>query len=228
MLEIKQLCKTFGNNTVLKNVNFAVEEGEVAVLLGPSGSGKTTLLRCIAGIEKHDSGNLIFKERSIGLVFQEHYLWDHLRVLDNIMLAPQLVQKREKSEVYRDTLDILLKVRLQDKINHYPHQLSSGQKQRVALARALIMQPKLLLLDEITSSLDPQMIGEVLAIVSNLAQEGMTMLIITHNLSFAQKIGTSFAYMEGGMIIERDGKELFLHPRDERTQRFLAEKIEPG
>ena len=133
MLEIKQLCKTFGNNTVLKNVNFAVEEGEVAVLLGPSGSGKTTLLRCIAGIEKHDSGNLIFKERSIGLVFQEHYLWDHLRVLDNIMLAPQLVQKREKSEVYRDTLDILLKVRLQDKINHYPHQLSSGQKQRVAI-----------------------------------------------------------------------------------------------
>tara|TARA_Y100000294_G_scaffold177696_1_gene204284 strand:- start:1434 stop:2123 length:690 start_codon:yes stop_codon:yes gene_type:complete len=229
MLEAKNITKKFGEQKVLNNVNFAINKGEVLVVLGPSGCGKTTLLRCIKGLEEINNGAILFQEEDkekIGLVFQEFHIWDHMKVLENVMLAPQIVQKREKSEVYKKSLEVLRKVNLIDKINNYPHQLSGGQKQRVAIARSLVMNPELLLLDEITSALDPELVASVLEVIKKLAKDGMTMVVVTHNIGFAKEIGDKFLFMENGQVIEFGGNEIFENPKNSRTKNFLANGLD--
>ncbi len=228
MLEAKNITKKFGELKVLNNVNFAINKGEVLVVVGPSGCGKTTLLRCIKGLEEINNGAILFQEEDkekIGLVFQEFHIWDHMNVLENVMLAPQIVQKREKSEVYKKSLEVLRKVNLVDKINNYPHQLSGGQKQRVAIARSLVMNPEILLLDEITSALDPELVTSVLDVIKKLAKDGMTMVVVTHNLGFAKEIGDKFLFMENGQLVEFGGKEIFENPKNSRTRKFLENGI---
>jgi len=225
MLEAKNVTKKFGNQQVLTNVNFVVNKGEVLVVVGPSGSGKTTLLRCVKGLEEIQNGAILFQEQNkekIGFVFQEYHIWDHMNVLENIMLAPQLVQKREKSEVYKKSLEVLHTVNLADKIYSYPDQLSGGQKQRVAIARSLVMNPEILLLDEITSALDPELVAGVLDTIKQLAKDGMTMVIVTHDLHFGKEIGDKFLFMENGRVVEFGGKEIFHHPKNSRTKQFLT------
>ncbi len=212
MLEVKNLTKKFGNQKILKNINFKINKAEVLVVLGPSGCGKSTLLRCIKGLERINNGEIIFKgdyKDKIGIVFQEFNIWEHLSVLENLMLAPLVVQKRRKTEVYKNSINALEKIKLTDKINHFPHQLSGGQKQRVAIARSLIMNPDLLLLDEITSSLDPELVKSVLEVIRNLAKEGMTMIIVTHDHNFAKEIGDKFLFIDNGEVVKFGGKEVF-------------------
>jgi|TARA_Y100000310_G_scaffold343952_2_gene454122 ABC-type polar amino acid transport system ATPase subunit len=227
MLEAKNITKKFGEQKVLNNVNFAINKGEVLVVVGPSGCGKTTLLRCIKGLEEINNGAILFQEEDkekIGLVFQEFHIWDHMNVLENVMLAPRIVQKREKSEVYKKSLDVLRKVNLIDKVNNYPHQLSGGQKQRVAIARSLVMNPEILLLDEITSALDPELVASVLDVIKKLAKDGMTMVVVTHNLGFAKEIGDKFLFIENGQVVEFGSKDIFENPKNSRTRKFLVRK----
>ncbi|MFH1053515.1 MAG: amino acid ABC transporter ATP-binding protein [Candidatus Woesearchaeota archaeon] len=227
MLEVKNIIKKFGKLKALNNVNFTINKGEVLVIVGPSGCGKTTLLRCLKGLEEINSGAILFQEgekEKIGLVFQEFHIWNNMNVLENVMLAPQIVQKRNKSEVYKKSIEVLRKVNLLDKVNNYPSQLSGGQKQRVAIARSLVMNPEILLLDEITSALDPELVASVLEVIKQLAKEGMTMVVVTHNLGFAKEIGEKFLFMENGQVIEFGGKEIFENPKSNRTKRFLVGK----
>lgn len=237
LLNVKNLTKKFEGHTILDGMDLEIKQGEVVVVVGPSGCGKSTLLRCINALEpiqggeirlqgdlvKYGSKNLASLRQKIGMVFQSYELFPHLTVMDNITLAPTKVQKRKKEEVKEEAMQLLERVGLADKANSYPRQLSGGQKQRVAIARALAMEPEILLFDEPTSALDPQMVGEVLNIMRQLAQEGLTMIVVTHEMAFARDISSHVIFMSDG-VIEEEGtaKEVFLEPKSEKTKEFLS------
>lgn len=236
MLEIKNLCKNFGSNPVLNNINFCVKKGEVVVILGPSGCGKSTLLRCINGLESTNSGEIIFQHKiinkpktnwrsirsKIGMVFQSYELFPHLSVLENITLAPIKVEGMAKNQAQNNAKRLLARFNLGDKITSMPRELSGGQKQRVAIIRALCMNPEIMLFDEVTASLDPEMAFEVSSLINELASDGMTMLIVTHELKFARKIADKIIFMQNGMIVESAlGSEFFNAPKSELARKFL-------
>lgn len=234
-LSIHNLHKTFGDRAILKGVDLTVTQGEVVVILGPSGCGKSTLLRCINGLEVIDSGEIIFKDQrldaktdwtkvrqAIGMVFQSYDLFPNMAVLENILLGPLKVQKRNRAEVMAEVDQLLTKVGLLDRKDAYPRQLSGGQKQRIAIVRALAMRPELMLFDEVTASLDPEMVREVLEVMQNLATDGMTMLIVTHELNFARKVADRIVFMDQGNIVETAAPEdFFSSPKSERARQFL-------
>ena len=236
MIDIKGLKKSFGDLHVLKGIDLHIDEREVVVIIGPSGSGKSTLLRCINFLEEPTDGTItvdgipldsdanINKVREeVGMVFQRFNLFPHMTVLDNITLAPIKVRKMEKSRAEQTAQDLLDRVGLGDKFDAYPNQLSGGQQQRVAIARALAMNPKVMLFDEPTSALDPEMVGEVLDVMQRLAESGMTMIIVTHEMGFAREVGTRLLFVDGGYIIEQGKpKEVFDNPKEERTRAFLS------
>lgn len=236
ILKIENLVKRYGDNLVLDEISFSVEKGEVISILGQSGSGKSTILRCINDLEDiqggdiylndilidHKAGNNNILRQKIGMVFQSYELFPHLKVIDNITIAPIKVLKKDKKEAEADARRLLKMVGLQDKENALPKELSGGQKQRVAIIRAMIMNPEVLLLDEITASLDPEMVREVLDVVLNLAKEGMTMLIVTHELQFAKAISDRILFLDKGKIIEdTTPQEFFKNPKTERAKAFL-------
>lgn len=222
LLEIENLKKSFEDLDVLHDISFGVEEGEVVAIIGPSGSGKSTLLRCCTGLEQADSGTIHY-EGSYGLVFQNFNLFPHYSVLKNIMDAPISVQKQSKKEAEKEARRLLEKMGLGDKADVYPCQLSGGQQQRVAIARALALKPSILFFDEPTSALDPELTGEILKVIRELAEEKMTMVIVTHEMSFARDVADRVIFMDGGYIIEQgDPKEVIEHPKEERTRQFLA------
>jgi len=238
MVECKQLNKSFGNLHVLKDCNLTVEKSEVVVLIGASGSGKSTLLRCLNFLEMINSGaiyidgkqidpkkdNLNHIREHVGMVFQHFNLFPHMSVIENIIEAPVHVKKIKRDEAIADANKLLDKVGLRDKANVYPEQLSGGQKQRVAIARALAMRPSLMLFDEPTSALDPELVGEVLGVMKELAKEGMTMIVVTHEMGFAREVADRVIVMHDGKIIEEGApKQLFENPQHERTQRFLSQ-----
>ncbi len=236
MIEIKGLKKSFGDLHVLKGIDLHIDEREVVVIIGPSGSGKSTLLRCINFLEEPTGGTItvdgipmdseknINKVREeVGMVFQRFNLFPHMTVLDNITLAPMKVRKMERSRAETTAQELLDRVGLGDKADAYPNQLSGGQQQRVAIARALAMQPKVMLFDEPTSALDPEMVGEVLDVMQRLAESGMTMVIVTHEMGFAREVGTRLLFVDGGYIVEQGNpREVFEHPKEERTRAFLS------
>ena len=222
LLEIENLKKSFEDLDVLHDISLGVEEGEVVAIIGPSGSGKSTLLRCCTGLEQADSGTIHY-EGSYGLVFQNFNLFPHYSVLKNIMDAPVSVQKQSKKEAEKEARRLLEKMGLGDKSDAYPCQLSGGQQQRVAIARALALKPSILFFDEPTSALDPELTGEILKVIRELAEEKMTMVIVTHEMSFARVVADRVIFMDGGYIIEQgDPKEVIEHPKEERTRQFLA------
>jgi polar amino acid transport system ATP-binding protein len=236
MIEIKGLKKSFGDLHVLKGIDLHIDEREVVVIIGPSGSGKSTLLRCINFLEEPTGGTItvdgipmdsdsnINKVREeVGMVFQRFNLFPHMTVLDNITLAPMKVRKIARSKAEQTAQDLLDRVGLGDKSGAYPNQLSGGQQQRVAIARALAMHPKVMLFDEPTSALDPEMVGEVLDVMQRLAESGMTMVIVTHEMGFAREVGTRLLFVDGGYIVEEGKpKEVFENPKEERTKLFLS------
>ena len=236
MIEIKGLKKSFGDLHVLKGIDLHIDEREVVVIIGPSGSGKSTLLRCINFLEEPTGGRItvdgipmnsdenINKVREeVGMVFQRFNLFPHMTVLDNITLAPMKVRKIARSRAEQTAQDLLDRVGLGDKAGAYPNQLSGGQQQRVAIARALAMQPKVMLFDEPTSALDPEMVGEVLDVMQRLAETGMTMVIVTHEMGFAREVGTRLLFVDGGYIVEQGKpREVFENPKEERTKAFLS------
>lgn len=236
MIEIKNLHKSFGHIEVLKGVDVSIEEKEVVVIIGPSGSGKSTLLRCMNYLEEPTSGDItvdnmkldkhadINKIReNIGMVFQRFNLFPHMTVLENIVLAPTKVLKISRDEAISTAMDLLQRVGLKEKANSYPSQLSGGQQQRVAIARALAMKPKVMLFDEPTSALDPEMVTEVLDVMKSLANQGMTMVVVTHEMGFAREVGDRVLFVDEGRIIEEGTpKEIFENPKQERTKLFLS------
>lgn len=235
MIQMTNVNKFFGPLHVLKDVNLAVAPGEVVVIIGPSGSGKSTLLRTINSLEKIDSGQILVDGQpvgatdltqlrsKIGLVFQRFNLFPHKTALENIIEAPLIVKKVPRGEAIAQAERLLAKVGLSDKRDVYPAKLSGGQQQRVAIARALAMQPKIMLFDEPTSALDPELVGEVLAVMKELAQEGMTMVVVTHEMGFAREVAHRVIVMDEGRIIEEGHpEEIFQHPRQERTRSFLS------
>ena len=236
MIEIKGLKKSFGDLHVLKGIDLHIDEREVVVIIGPSGSGKSTLLRCINFLEEPTGGTItvdgipmdsdanINKVREeVGMVFQRFNLFPHMTVLENIKLAPMKVRKINRSKAEQTAQELLDRVGLGDKADAYPNQLSGGQQQRVAIARALAMQPKIMLFDEPTSALDPEMVGEVLDVMQRLAESGMTMVIVTHEMGFAREVGTRLLFVDGGYIVEEGKpKEVFENPKEERTKLFLS------
>ncbi|MGN1176966.1 MAG: amino acid ABC transporter ATP-binding protein [Roseburia sp.] len=235
-VSVKNLKKNFGKLEVLKDIDLEIQEGEVVVLLGPSGSGKSTFLRCLNRLEEITAGEVtvdgisvsdkktdINKLReNIGMVFQHFNLFPHMTVLENIMLAPVELKKMTKEEARQKGLSLLKRVGLADKADVYPPQLSGGQKQRVAIARALAMNPDIMLFDEPTSALDPEMVGEVLAVMKELAAEGMTMVVVTHEIGFAREVASRVVFMDGGYVVEQGTpEEVILHPKEQRTIDFL-------
>ena len=221
LLEIENLKKSFEDLDVLHDISLGVEEGEVVAIIGPSGSGKSTLLRCCTGLEQADSGTIHY-EGSYGLVFQNFNLFPHYSVLKNIMDAPISVQKQSKKEAEKEARRLLEKMGLGDKADVYPCQLSGGQQQRVAIARALALKPSILFFDEPTSALDPELTGEILKVIRELAEEKMTMVIVTHEMSFARDVADRVIFMDGGQIVEEnEPKEFFEHPKTERAKQFL-------
>jgi polar amino acid transport system ATP-binding protein len=236
IIQIENIHKHFGSVEALRGVSLNVEKGEVIVIIGPSGSGKSTLLRCINRLEEFDSGKIIVDSiplesaaninavrTEVGMVFQSFNLFPHLTVLDNIMLAQQIVRKRSKDEAEQIGRQLLSKVGIHEKAEAFPAQLSGGQQQRVAIARALAMNPKIMLFDEPTSALDPEMIQEVLDVMMDLAKEGMTMVVVSHEMGFARAAAHRAILMDGGQIIEEaPPDELFSHPKEERTKLFLS------
>ncbi|MFY0545987.1 amino acid ABC transporter ATP-binding protein [Brevibacillus sp. H7] len=240
MIQVENIFKSFGEVEVLKGINLSVQAGEVVSLIGSSGSGKSTLLRCLNYLEKVDRGKIVIdgielKEshtnigkirREVGMVFQQFNLFPHMTVLENIMEAPIQVLKKSRQDAMETAQRLLDKVGLSDKAHVYPRKLSGGQQQRVAIARALAMNPKIMLFDEPTSALDPELVGEVLSVMKELAQEGMTMVIVTHEMAFARDVAHRVIYMHNG-IIEEEGKpeELFNHPKSEKLKSFLGRVI---
>ena len=221
LLEIENLKKSFEDLDVLHDISLGVEEGEVVAIIGPSGSGKSTLLRCCTGLEQADSGTIHY-EGSYGLVFQNFNLFPHYSVLKNIMDAPVSVQKQSKKEAEKEARRLLEKMGLGDKADVYPCQLSGGQQQRVAIARALAMEPKALLFDEPTSALDPELVGDVLDVMKSLAKEGMTMIVVTHEMGFARDVADRVIFMADGYVVEEGRPDaIFTAPRERRTQSFL-------
>ena len=235
VLELQKIRKQFSDTVVLNGVDLAVKQGEVIVIIGPSGCGKSTLLRCINGLEPIQGGQILFyNERidtckdlspvrqKIGMVFQSYELFPHKTVLENVILAPVKVQRRNKEEVKKEAIELLERMGLGQKINSYPKELSGGQKQRVAIARVLCMHPQVLLFDEVTAALDPEMVHEVLQVILDLAQSGRTMLIVTHEMQFARAIADRICFLENGHILEDTSpKEFFENPKTERAKQFL-------
>lgn len=237
MITVKNLRKKYGSKVVLKGINLNVEKGECVVIIGPSGCGKSTLLRCINGIEKVTSGKVIFEDKDInnpkvninkirekmGMVFQQFNLFPHLTVKENIVLAPIKLKLISKEEANKKALELLELIDLKDKANMYPSQLSGGQKQRIAIARSLIMNPDVMLFDEPTSALDPEMVDEVSNLMKDLAKQGMTMIVVTHEMSFVKECATRVIFMENGNIIEEGTvKEIFENPKSDRLKEFLS------
>ena len=240
MIKVENLTKSFGELEVLKGINQEIKDGEVVVVIGPSGSGKSTFLRCLNLLEEPTSGKIFVDNEEItsrdidinkvreemGMVFQSFNLFNNLNIIDNITLAPTLVKKMEKEEAEKKAMGLLERVGLPDKRDSFPKSLSGGQKQRIAIARALAMNPKVMLFDEPTSALDPEMVGEVLDIMKDLAKEGMTMVVVTHEMGFAREVGDRILFMDGGYIVEEGSpEEVFGNPKNERTQNFLAKVL---
>lgn len=240
MIKIKDLKKTFGELEVLCGINEHIKKGEVVVVIGPSGSGKSTFLRCINLLETPSEGEIFIDDEKIndpkvdvnkvrqkmGMVFQHFNLFPHLTILGNITLAPVKLKKMTKQQAAEKAYELLAKVGLEDKADAYPSQLSGGQKQRVAIARALAMEPEIMLFDEPTSALDPEMVGEVLDVMKGLAQSGMTMVVVTHEMGFAKEVGTRLLFMDQGVVMESgDPKQIFEDPQNERTQKFLSKVL---
>ena len=221
LLEIKHVKKSFGDVEVLKDISLTVEKGEVLGIIGPSGSGKSTLLRCATGLEKQDAGEILY-DGTFGLVFQNFNLFPHFSVMKNITDAPIRVQKREKDEVYKEARELLKKMGLQDKENAYPFQLSGGQQQRVSIARALAMKPDILFFDEPTSALDPELTGEILKAIKDLAAEHMTMVIVTHEMNFARNVSDQIIFMDGGVIAVQGTPEEVFSSEHARMKEFLG------
>ena len=253
LFEINNVRKSFGDLTVLHDISVKVDEGEVVAIIGPSGSGKSTLLRCATMLETMDSGELIYLDEKaahndpaghtvyaspadlrrikgyFGLVFQNFNLFPHFSVMRNLTEAPIHVQKRERGEVEKEARELIRKMGLEGKENYYPQQLSGGQQQRVAIARALAMNPKMLFFDEPTSALDPELTGEILKVIRQLAQEKMTMVIVTHEMGFARDVADRVIFMDGGYIVEEGRPEdVISNPREERTKQFLARFSDQG
>ncbi|NWK85400.1 amino acid ABC transporter ATP-binding protein [Staphylococcus sp. GSSP0090] len=237
MINIKNLYKSFGKNEVLKGIDLTVNQGEVVAIIGPSGSGKSTLLRCMNLLETPTSGEVVFKDQSLtnkstelealrqqmGMVFQNFNLFPHKKVIDNVILAPSLLKKDNITNLKQQAKTLLEKVGLKDKAEAYPSQLSGGQKQRVAIARALAMNPEVLLFDEPTSALDPEVVGDVLKVMKDLAKEGMTMVVVTHEMNFARDVSDKVVFMADGVIVESGTPtDIFDHQQHERTKNFLS------
>ena len=225
LLEINHMKKSFGEVEVLKDISMKVEEGEVFGIIGPSGSGKSTLLRCATGLETPDSAEIHYNG-TFGLVFQNFNLFPHFSVLKNIVDAPLRVQKRNKEEVYKEARELLKKMGLADKENAYPFQLSGGQQQRVSIARALAMKPDILFFDEPTSALDPELTGEILKVIKDLAAEHMTMVIVTHEMNFAKNVSNHIIFMDGGVIALQGTPEEVFGSDNERMKEFLGKFAE--
>jgi ABC-type polar amino acid transport system ATPase subunit len=241
VVRLEQVRKSFGDNVVLDGIDLSVDPGEVLVVVGPSGSGKSTLFRCINLLEPIDSGRIWFEgedltrrgvkvdrvRQRIGIVFQQFNLFPHLRAIDNLTLAARRVAKMPRREAEARAHELLERVGLDGKARSYPHQLSGGQQQRVAIARALMMRPHVMLFDEVTSALDPELVGEVLVVMRDLAQDGMTMLVVTHEMQFARDVGDRLVFIDGGKIVE-EGKpaEVLDRPKAERTRRFLRRTLQ--
>ncbi len=237
MIEIRNVHKFFGNTQILKGVNLTVKKGEVAVIVGPSGSGKSTLLRCINRLEEIQEGQIwiegenicdksanVYKVRAeIGMVFQQFNLFPHMNAIQNVTLGPTLTNNKPKKEAERLAMELLRKVGLSGKENSYPSQLSGGQQQRIAIARALAMEPKVMLFDEATSALDPELVGEVLSVMKQLARDGMTMIVVTHEMGFAREAAHHVAFMDDGIIVEEGPpREIFEHPKTQRAAGFFS------
>ena len=239
MIEIKGLCKSFGADEVLKGIDLSIDEKEVVVIIGPSGSGKSTLLRCMNHLEEPTAGEVVVDgitlsseaninkvREEVGMVFQRFNLFPHMTVLENIMLAPIKVKHVARDDAEKTARELLARVGLAEKADAYPDNLSGGQQQRVAIARALAMRPKVMLFDEPTSALDPEMVGEVLDVMRALADEGMTMVIVTHEMGFAREVGDRLLFVDEGRIVESGvPREVFEHPKEERTRSFLSKVL---
>ncbi|MED3642953.1 amino acid ABC transporter ATP-binding protein [Caldifermentibacillus hisashii] len=240
MIKVEQITKVFGKNPVLKNISTTIHQGEVVAIIGPSGSGKSTFLRCLNLLEKPTEGKIYIKDQEItnpkvnilevrkhiGMVFQQFNLFPHMTVLENVTYAPQKVKKLAKGEVEKNAKDLLAKVGLSDKVDSYPSQLSGGQKQRVAIARALAMEPEIMLFDEPTSALDPEMVKEVLDVIKDLAETGMTMVIVTHEMNFAKEVADRVIFIDGGVILEdAEPHQFFNEPKSERAKDFLSKLL---
>lgn len=238
MLEVKNIFKSFDGKEILKGISLKVDKGEKVIIIGPSGSGKSTFLRSLNLLETIDDGEIIFKDdkinsktnvdqyrQNIGMVFQSFNLFNNLTVKENIMLAPVTLKRKTIEEAEKEANTLLKKINLKDKANKYPNQLSGGEKQRVAIVRALAMNPKIMLFDEPTSALDPEMVSEVLNLMKDLAESGMTMIIVTHEMGFAKEIGSKIVFMDEGKILEEgSSKEIFENPKSSRLKKFL-EKV---
>lgn len=237
MINVKNLHKKFGKLHVLQGIDVTIEKGEVVVVIGPSGSGKSTFLRCLNLLEQPTSGEIIFEGTNItdkkndinkqrqkmGMVFQQFNLFPHLSVLDNVTLGPRKLKNESQAQAETNARALLKRIGLEEKANNYPAQLSGGQKQRIAIIRALAMSPDVMLFDEPTSALDPEMVGEVLEVMKELAAEGMTMVVVTHEMGFAKEVGTRVLFMDEGMIKEEASpNEIFSNPKHERTKEFLS------
>ncbi|MBO4317152.1 MAG: amino acid ABC transporter ATP-binding protein [Mailhella sp.] len=240
MIKVRGLHKRFGSLEVLRGIDEEIDEGEVVVIIGPSGSGKSTFLRCLNLLETPDEGEVIIDGRQInapgvnvnkvrekmGMVFQHFNLFPHLTVRNNIMLAPVKLKIMTKEQAFEKSESLLKRVGLADKADAYPAQLSGGQKQRIAIARSLAMEPEIMLFDEPTSALDPEMVGEVLDVMKSLAESGMTMVVVTHEMGFAREVGTRILFMDGGVVLEQGTpSELFDAPKHERTKLFLSKVL---
>lgn len=238
IIQLENVDKFFGDFQALKNVNLSVKKGEKIVVCGPSGSGKSTLIRCINRLEEHNSGRIVINgheltsdvanidavRSEVGMVFQNFNLFPHLTIIKNLMLAPRLVRKASKSEAHDTAMKYLNRVKIPEQADKYPSQLSGGQQQRVAIARALCMNPEVMLFDEPTSALDPEMISEVLDVMTDLARDGMTMIVVTHEMGFARSVADNIVFMDEGEIVESNPpEEFFGNPKNERTKLFLSQ-----
>jgi ABC-type polar amino acid transport system ATPase subunit len=241
MVRLEGIRKSFGDNLVLDGIDLSVDQGEVLVVIGASGSGKSTLLRCVNLLEPIQEGRVFLEgeeitrrganvsaiRQRIGIVFQQFNLFPHLTALDNLTLAARRIRKMPRREAERRAHELLASVGLEEKAHQHPHQLSGGQQQRVAIARALMMQPHVMLFDEVTSALDPELVGEVLVVMRDLAREGMTMLIVTHEMQFAREVGDRVVFMDGGKIVEEGvPRDVLDNPREERTRQFLRRTLQ--
>jgi len=241
MVRLEDVRKSFGDLVVLDGIDLSVSPGEVLVVIGPSGSGKSTLLRCINLLEPLDSGRIFLEgdeitrkgvnvsavRQRIGIVFQQFNLFPHLRVIDNLTLAARRIRRRPRREAEQQAHELLASVGLAEKARQYPHQLSGGQQQRVAIARALMMEPHVMLFDEVTSALDPELVGEVLIVMRDLARDGMTMLVVTHEMQFARDVGDQLVFMDEGRIVEQGRPvDVLDNPKQERTRRFLRRTLQ--